>query len=350
MNFQLHRISKVEEIDVNKFLGDCAARGGGGGGGGGGGHREIDSPSTIINKIRSKHMKYDDETFERKFQFRFLFRAFQTFLRHHNKNASNSYDINNNKNKLILPNISPFNSSQNDSQSNRRSFFGLKNISQPLLSKSNSTINEFPTNQNYYYNQTIDNTNSKNLIEKSNSTKFSQSNSKVITGNIIEYSKSLNKKVSSDAKIKINKKKYLESVNDYRIKNRKAKNTFNLQLNKLKNVKLPKSKQEEYFKEFEIKFNPGRLFHLLKKEFNFFKIEKEDKNLRFLYEKNKNYEDEFIKKRNIDVDESKNNKEKFKKITSNNDFIKPSKRIIQNMIRKNRVIEIDEKSNALLSI
>ena len=129
MNFQLHKISKVEEIDINKFLG---ARVSGGGGGGISDH-EIDTPRNFVQSLRSKHMKYDDETFERKFQFRYLLRAFQTFMLHHKKNFSNSCDTKNNKNKLILPNISTFNNSKNDSQAHRRSFFGLKNITQPLL-------------------------------------------------------------------------------------------------------------------------------------------------------------------------------------------------------------------------
>ena len=340
MNFQLHKISKVEEIDINKFLG---ARVSGGGGGGISDH-EIDTPRNFVQSLRSKHMKYDDETFERKFQFRYLLRAFQTFMLHHKKNFSNSCDTKNNKNKLILPNISTFNNSKNDSQAHRRSFFGLKNITQPLLSKNNSTINEFYSNLNY---NNDDNNNSKNKIERSNSTMFSQNVSKLATGNIFEFNKYLNTKVSNEAIIKINKKRYMESLKNYREKNKDAKSKFNLQLNKLKNEKFPKSKQLEYFKEFEIKFNPRKLYNLLKKESKFFEIEKEDKNLHFLYEKNKIYENNFLNNKKFYAD---NTKEKLSKIMNTNDFVKPSRRIIENMIRKNRDIELFEKSSSFSEI
>lgn len=326
MKFQLHRISRVEDIDVNKFLQTCAKSGGRGAIIG------IDLPSNIVKAIRNKKviMKYTDETFERKFQFKLLLHSFQTIMQHYKKNYNNSCDTKNNKNKSILPNLSSLDNSKNDYKSHHRSFFGLKTLPKPLLCKSNSTLNEFSNKKKYNCYKTINSINSKN--EKLNSKKFSKSSSKLIIGNRIEFNESLHEKTSNDPNIEISKSKCHKSQKSYIIKNKRKEKKFNLKLYQLNQKKYKQCKEEDDSDEFENKFNPRRFYNLLKKQFDFFQINEEDQRFNLLNENIKKYENE-------------DSKTKLKEILNSNDFVKPSKKIIQNMIRKDKVKKFVEKSD-----
>ena len=120
----------------------------------------------------------------------------------------------------------------------------------------------------------------------------------------------------------------LQTVKEYKLKNKKAKDNFKEQLEKIKNEKIPKSKNEELFKEYEVKFNPDRITQILKNEFQFFQI---DNSLK------KKIDAADLRRKKI-FEDKKNNFE----IMHNG--MKPSQRIIQNMLRREKNIELYEKS------
>ena len=97
--------------------------------------------------------------------------------------------------------------------------------------------------------------------------------------------------------------------------------TFKEQLEKIKNEKIQKSKNEELFKEYELKFNPEKFTQKLKNEFQFFR-----KNT---FKDFQNNEDKKIILYNYEL---------------NNNGMKPSQRIIQNILRREKNNEIYDKS------
>ena len=100
--------------------------------------------------------------------------------------------------------------------------------------------------------------------------------------------------------------------------------------------KMPKSKNEELFKEYELKFSADRMKEKLKDEFHFFHqeiqkraINETDLRLEKLFKKLKKNEEKKIIWSYFDI-------------KHNN--IKPSQRSIKNMLRKDRKVELIENS------
>jgi len=223
------------------------------------------------------------------------------------KNVLN--DINSNNQPLQLKNISLYNNSENNHEKDKDNNFTLNELSEKF-------------------------SRSKNLLERSNST-ISQSiinnksNSKIINDiDDSEKNKTIFRNLSHGSIFEAYKKQYLSSLKEYKLKNKKAKDNFKEQLEKIKNEKIPKSKNEELFKEYEVKFNPDRITQILKNEFQFFQI---DNSLK------KKIDAADLRRKKI-FEDKKNNFE----IMHNG--MKPSQRIIQNMLRREKNIELYEKS------
>lgn len=99
---------------------------------------------------------------------------------------------------------------------------------------------------------------------------------------------------------------------------------------------MPKSKNEELFKEYELKFNPIIMKNKLKNDFKFFHndinkkvINQTDLRLMKLFKKLRKNEE---KKNVISMFDGKH------------ENLKPSQRSIKNMIRKDKKIELKEQS------
>ena len=302
MNFQLFKIKKEPDIDIDSLLEGVKY------GSAVGDSKEIRS---IIKGVRTKNNNniYNFENFERKFQIRYLLRVFHNFLVTH-KRQSTSVEQKNNSN-LFLPNLNN-NNSNIESQKNNTIF--LKKI--PL------------TKTNFQRN-----------LERSNSTVFSQklinkTNSKFIMGTIIDFNNTFHKKISNDAIFDVKKNEYKEAERSYRIKNKEARICFKNELNDIKNEKFPRCPQNNLFKEFDIKFNPRKMVESLKKESKFYQNDnnknKFDRNIRLLLKE-------------------KHNNELFDEI-KNKEKLKPSRRIIRNMVRKNNIFEAIENSHSLLNV
>ena len=130
---------------------------------------------------------------------------------------------------------------------------------------------------------------------------------------------------------------FLSSIQEYKNRNKLAENTFKKQLEKIKNMKIKKSKNEESFKEYELKFNPEKFTQKLKNEFLFFQngvVKKNSIDGDILYQKKtfKNNENNENNKNNLYNYETKNN------------GMKPSQRIIQNILRREKKKELYDKS------
>ena len=302
MNFRLFKIKKEPDVDIDSLLEGVKY---------GSAVGDVKEIRKIINEIRTKRNNGSDfENFERKFQLRYLLRLFHNFQATHKKRSS-SIDQNNYSSSL-LPNINNNNSSNFDSQ-NSNSFYGKK--------------------------LSFMKTNLKNNFERSNSTLFSQNvinntKSKLILGTIIDFNNTFHKRVSNDAIFDVKKNQYMEAIQKHKIKNKEAKIHFKNELINIKSEKIPECVQNNLFKEFDIKLNPKKLVNCLKKEFGFY------------------HQDNFKKK--IDRNNRELLKENYKRNSlyeiKKKDYIKQSQRIIRNIVRKDKSLEINENSNIFMSI
>ena len=289
---------------------------------------------------------YSPANLERKFQFNYIIRTFNFLINNNKKRANNSVENKNDSHKLYLPMIKEFEITNNNNKLKEEDF--LHNIDK----KENNIVNSMNSLKNMPLYENSENNNeeivdkfskSKNFFDKSNSTvsqsiinNKSYSSSKMF--NDSEKNKTIFRNLSHGSIFEAYKKQYLSSVKEYKTRNIIAEKNFKEKLEKIKREKIKKSKDEELFKEYELKFNPEKFTQKLKNEFKFFQNERN------------------CIKRKADEDETKR-KKLFKDLKKNEDKknclsyyelkhggIKPSQRIIQNMLRKEKKEEIYEQS------
>ena len=341
MNLYLYKLPKREEINTS-YLTKLYSNKGNRGGIAFKGHLSKNNMN-----FNSKNI-YVPQTLERKFQFNYIVRTFNSLI-NNRKSSTNSVETKGSSQRLYLPIIKEFNLTKNTNNNNSRdNELRYKSYIKDINVNNPNSLRNIPLYDNSENNneELIDITSkSKNILEKSNST-ISQSliNNKSVSSskmfNENEKDKIIFRNLSHGSIFEAYKKQYLASIKEYKSRNKIAETNFKEQLEKIKNEKFKKSKNEEFFKEYEIKFNPNKITQKLKNEFQFFQ----------------NGEIDLIKKKSIDEAEIRR-KKLFKDIKNNEDKknnsnyyemkhngIKPSQRIIQNMIRKEKKIELYEKS------
>jgi hypothetical protein len=328
MNLYLSRLPKKEEINSQYLSQLIRDRGG---------KKETIYKGHTRNKnmiFNSKNV-YFPQSLERKFQFNFIVKSFNSLIKNKKRNT-NSVESNQKSQRLYLPIIKEYNLLK-DNKNEEENKFNTPN------SKNEMYINEYFKKFPFYeiHDGNEEFSKSKNLLERSNST-ISQSinnNNKSCTSSKLnndnEKDNIIFRNLSHGSIFEAYKKQYLSSVRDYKIKSKLAETVFIDKLEKLKNLKFKKSKNEELFKEYELNFNPERITNNLKKEFQFF-------------------QDDSFKKKNIDKQEIRR-KKLFNNIKHKEDKksglyemkhneMKPSQRIIQNMLRREKKLELYEKS------
>ena len=284
------------------------------------------------------------EDFERRFQFNNLVREYNHLIAK-KKPTNVSVDEKDTASKLFLPIIKEIKIKKhgmNDSESEvgfNESEYETENKNEGIRALKNYNSSE---------NNNIDSFNTKpELKDKSSKTKFdkthttlSQSfvfNKSNIKGKMsLDYDKEkkrlLLRNLSNDSIFAQYKVRYMLALKDYKDKTKLAQMNYQNELEKIRNEKLPKSKNEELFKVYELDFNSNKMKIKLKNEFNFFqckmpkKISNEtDLRLIQLFKTLKRNKD----RKNIWGGE----------IELKSNCIKPSQRSIKNMLRKEKGIE-----------
>lgn len=298
------------------------------------------------------------QKFERKFQFRYLIRTFNNLI---NNKKRNTISVEDRKNypKLYLPSIKEFNLSKSNNNINNnniknqdyqnnynylynKDYNGYKNNINKLQNSYN--ISEIINKEKdvNYINKTNNKLSKSNNLERSNSS-MSQTiiNNKNNSKNEIEK-KTLFKNLSHTSIFDVYKNNYLSSLKDYKSRNKLAEDNFKEQLEKIKKEKFPKSKNEELFKEYEVRFNPDKFTEDLKNEFHFFQEEDNNKKSlrkKLIDESNKLHIKKLFK--DLRINEDKKNNSNYELLHNG---LKPSQRIIQNMIRREKKLELYEAS------
>ena len=322
MNLYLSRLPKKEELN-SQYLSQLFRDKGG--------KKETIYKGHITNKNMNFNSKniYVPQSLERKFQFNFVVKSFNSLIKNKKRNT-NSVENNQKSQRLYLPIIKEYNLIK-DNKNEEENKFNTPN------SKNDRYINEYFKKFPFYeiHDSNEEFSKSKNL-ERSNSTisqsinNNNKSNTSSKLNNDNEKDNIIFRNLSHGSIFEAYKKQYLSSVRDYKIKSKLAETVFKDELEKLKNQKFKKSKNEELFKEYELNFNPERITNNLKKEFQFF-------------------QDDSFKKKNIDKQEIRR-KKLFNNIKNKEDKksilyeMKPSQRIIQNMLRREKKLELYEKS------
>ena len=279
---------------------------------------------------------------ERKFQFRYVVRTFNNLMNNHKKKyGSVEPKINPN---FCFPSIKEYFGDNNNlrREENKKN---LDNKREEIENKfSSSRLKNIP-----FYNL-------ENLINEKNNYKIKDINSNIFyeksksninifnnNSNLIKEeekkTKTLFKNLSNGSLFEVCKKKYLSSIRDYKGKNKMAENTFKEQLEKIKKEKFKKSKNEGLFKEYEVKFNPDKFTESLKNEFQFFQEDDNKNNLR-----KKTFEESTLKIKKLFKDLNNNEKKSSTYYELMHNGLKPSQRIIQNMLRREKKLETYEKS------
>ena len=161
-------------------------------------------------------------------------------------------------------------------------------------------------------------------------------NSRLSLDNEKDKQKILFRNLSNDSIIGAYKAKYLMAIKNFKFKSKLAEIDYKKQLEKIKKEKMPISKNAKLFKEYELQFNPNTMKEKLKDEFQFFQkkidnrpINSTDLRLEKLFKKLKKNEE---KKHIINYFDNKHSN------------LKPSQRTIQNIIRKEKKVELYEIS------
>ena len=320
MNLYLSKLPKREEINTNYLTNLFTSKGN---------RRGISFESHLAKNNMNFNLKnLKSQALERKFQFNFVVKTYNSLMKKFKKrNSNNSVENNIKSSKLYLPIIKEFNiskkSKSNDNSSNDNK---TKDDEYKLNTYFNQNENNNINNSNNYiklknipfYDDELNDifSKSKNILEKSNST-LSQS---IINNRSNVSSKYINEKKNDKIKFRNlshssifeeYKKQFLSSVQKYKTRNKLAEITFKEQLEKIKNEKIQKSKNEELFKEYELKFNPEKFTQKLKNEYQFFRNN--------TFKDFQNNEDKKIILYNYEL---------------NNNGKKPSQRIIQNILRR----------------
>ena len=283
---------------------------------------------------------YLPQKIERKFQFRYVVKTFNNLMNSHKKKYG-SVEPKTNPN-FCFPSIKEYFGDNNNvrREENKKN---LDNIKEDIENKfSSSKFKNIP----FYNLEDLINEKNKYKIKNINSNIFfekSKSNINIINNyNLIneeKKTKTLFKNLSNGSLFEVCKKKYLSSIRDYKSRNKMAENTFKEQLEKIKKEKFKKSKNEELFKEYEVKFNPDKFTESLKNEFQFFQDDDNKNNLR-----KKTFEESTLKIKKLFKDLNNNEKKSSTYYELMHNGLKPSQRIIQNMLRREKKLETYEKS------
>ncbi len=178
-----------------------------------------------------------------------------------------------------------------------------------------------------------------NRYQSSNSNSYEENNNND-NGDI------LYKKISNDSILDISKKRYLAAIKKYKLKNKLAESEYKEQLLKLKNEKIL-IHSNDYFQIYGDPYKPGKIVNNLRRKFRFFP---DDDKKEFGWENGQlNRNNKKIIGRDMSSDDTimhiKNIYKDYGKeieILPNINDKKPSRRIIKNMIRKGRAIELKE--------
>ena len=290
---------------------------------------------------KNSNNPYLTQKTERKFQFKYVVRTFNNLMNSHKKKyGSVEPKISPN---FCFPNIKEYYGDNNNlrREENKKN---LDNKREDIENKfSSSKLKNIPFYNledliNEKNNFKIKNINSNNFFEKS------KSNTNIINNNYNlineeKKTKTLFRNLSNGSLFEVCKKKYLASIRDFKRRNKMAENTFKEQLEKIKKEKVKKSKNEELFKEYEVKFNPDKFTESLKNEFQFFQDDDNKNNLR-----KKTFEESTLKIKKLFKDLNNNDKKTSTYYELMHNGLKPSQRIIQNILRREKKLETYEKS------
>ena len=332
MNLYLSKVPKREEIN-EKYLSEIFRSKAGKG--------EPVFKGHLGNNYFNFNLKnaYIPQSLERKFQFNFVVKSFNSLINNKKRNNTNSVKNNYKSHRLYLPVIKENNLIQNNNINHEEIKFNTPNSKNEKYNTDyfkNLQFSEIPDGKDEF---------SKNLLERSNSTisqsiinnNKSNTNSKFNNDN--DKDKIIFRNLSHGSIFEAYKKHYLSFIKDYKEKSKFAQTVFKEKLEKIKNEKFKKSKDEELFKEYELKFNPERITKNLRKEFHFFQ---DDSVKRKIDEK------EIKRKRLFNVIKMKEEKKNYLNEGKHKEM-KPSQRIIQNMLRRQKKMELYEKSLINLS-
>lgn len=287
---------------------------------------------------------YLPQKIERKFQFKYVVRTFNNLMNSHKKKYG-SVEPKNSPN-FSFPKIKELFGDNKDNNNLRReeNKIILNNKNEDIENKfSSSRLRNIP-----FYNledlidekknnYKIKDINSNNFLEKSKSNIHIFNNYNLMKEE--KKTKSLFRNLSNGSLFEVCKKKYLSSIRDYKARNKMAEHTFKEQLEKIKKEKFKKSKNEELFKEYEVRFNPDKFTESLKNEFQFFEDDNDKNNVR-----KKTFEESNLKIKKLFKDLNYNDKKTSTYYELMHNGLKPSQRIIQNMIRRDKKLESYEKS------
>jgi hypothetical protein len=290
---------------------------------------------------KNSNNPYITQKTERKFQFKYVVRTFNNLMNNHKKKyGSVEPKISPN---FCFPSIKEYYGDNNNlrREENKKN---LDNKREDIENKfSSSKLKNIPFYNledliNEKNNYKIKNINSNNFFEKS------KSNTNIINNNYNlineeKKTKTLFRNLSNGSLFEVCKKKYLASIRDFKKRNKMAENTFKEQLEKIKKEKVKKSKNEELFKEYEVKFNPDKFTESLKNEFQFFQDDDNKNNLR-----KKTFEESTLKIKKLFKDLNNNDKKTSTYYELMHNGLKPSQRIIQNILRREKKLETYEKS------
>ena len=298
------------------------------------------------NRISYPIMSVED--FERRFQFNNVVRTYNNLIGN-KKKISNSIESKENSKGSYLPIIKEIKikkNNKNDYEYNDSAY------NQESSENKNKMIKSVRNNYNSSENNELDLYNSNNdFNERNRKSKYygtnstlSQSmvfnkshiNSNMSLDNIEEKKKLLMRNLSHESIFEAYKARYALATKDFKNKSKLAESDYRRQLEIIKKEKMPKSKNEEFFKEYELKFSADRMKEKLKDEFHFFHQEIQKKAIN---ETDLRLERLFKK---LKKNEEKKSIWSYFDIKRNN--IKPSQRSILNMLRKDKKVEIIENS------
>ena len=286
------------------------------------------------------------ENFERRFQFNNLVRQYNNLIGNKKRDINGSDEIDG-SNKLYLPIIKEIEIRRNGMKNEENGFDESEYMMENSDSRNQSIVNanNHLDNHGTELPNTINNVNDRNrgnnllgtISTLSQSVAFNASkiNTKMELDHEKEKKKLLLRNLSHDSIFAAYKARYSLAIKEFKEKNKLAAKDYKNELEKLKNEKIQISKNAELFKEYELKFNENRLRDKLKDDYNFFQhIEKKtinhnDLRLARLLKKLKRIEE----KKNMG-----NN------IVIKHENLKPSQRMIKNMLRKEKKIELYENS------
>lgn len=308
--------------------------------------REVLSYKGPLGSNRISYPVLSVEDFERRFQFNNVVRTYNNLIGN-KKRINNSVDDKENSKGSFLPIIKEIKIKKHGMKQN---VFNDSGIIQELSENKNQTIKSVGNGFNNFENNELDLYNNNDLNERNLKSKYYRTNSTLSQSMIFNKSNFnsnisldnekkkilLTRNVSNDSIFAAYKARYLLAMKDFKNKIKLAEMDYKRQIEKIKKEKMLKSKNEEFFKEYELKFNADRIKEKLKDDYHFFHHDEQKKvlnetdlRLHRLFKKLKKNEERKNILNNLDA----------KKIS-----IKPSQRSIINMLRKDKKVDLIEKS------